>query len=310
MKKFTLTILIAVFTIGINLAQNTGSEGSLKKISKDTTDGWKKGGIFALTFGQSNFTNWAAGGINTLSLNGIAGLFANYKQGKLTWDNTLDLGYGLQKQGKGGSSMLMKTDDKFNFASKLGLKATEKLYYAALIDFKTQFTNGYNYPNDSIEISGLLAPAYLLAAVGIDYRPNKELSVFVAPLTSKTTIVNNQRLADMGAFGVDSTKNIRNEFGGYLKAVYTKEVIKNVSLITKLGLFSNYLNNPQNIDVDWEVLLGMKINKYITANLSTQLLYDHDIDVPLDSNNDGIVDGAGKRIQFKEILGIGFSVKF
>ncbi len=310
MKKITLTILIAVFTIGINLAQITGSEGSLKKISQDTTDGWKKGGIFALTFGQSNFTNWAAGGINTLSLNGIAGLFANYKQGKLTWDNTLDLGYGLQKQGKGGSSILMKTDDKFNFASKLGLKATEKLYYAALIDFKTQFTNGYNYPNDSIKISGLLAPAYLLVAIGIDYRPNKDLSVFVAPLTSKTTIVNNQRLADMGAFGVDSTKNIRNEFGGYLKAVYTKEVVKNVSLITKLGLFSNYLNTPQNIDVDWEVLLGMKINKYITANLSTQLLYDHDIDVPLDSNNDGIVDGAGKRIQFKEILGIGFSVKF
>lgn len=310
MKKITLLLLIAVLTIGSNFAQITDKEGALKTVSKDTTDGWEKGGMFALTFGQSNFTNWAAGGINTLSLNGLVGLFANYKQGKLTWDNNLDLGYGIQKQGKNSSSMIMKTDDRLNFASKLGLKATDKLYYAALLDFKTQFTNGYNYPNDSVEISGFLAPGYLLVALGIDYRPNKDLSVFVAPLTSKTTIVNNQKLANIGAFGVDSAKNIRNEFGGYLKAVYKKEVVKNVSLITKLGLFSNYLNNPQNIDVDWEVLLGMKINKYITANLSTQLLYDHDIDIYL-QDKDGLPTGeVSKRIQFKEILGIGFSVKF
>ena len=172
------------------------------------------------------------------------------------------------------------------------------------MNFKTQFTNGYNYPDDSTVISGLMAPGYLLFAAGFDYKPNKNLSVFFAPLTSKTTFVNNQTLADAGAFGVDAGKKVRSEFGGYFKAAYSKDIMKNVNFNTKLGLFSNYLHNPQNIDVDWEVLIGMKINKYLTANINTQLLYDDDIQVPLEGG------GTGKRIQFKEILGIGFSVKF
>ncbi len=302
--------MVTIFAGQFLSAQVSEKEDALKKVNTDTINGWKKGGMFALTFGQSSFTNWAAGGINNISVNGIANLFANYKKDNLTWDNNLDLGYGMQKLGKGVDKSTQKTDDKLDFSSKLGIKAAEKLYYAALMNFRTQFTNGYNYPDDSTVISGLMAPGYLLFAAGIDYKPNKNLSVFIAPLTSKTTFVSNQTLADAGAYGVEPGKNIRNEFGGYLKAVYTKDIMKNVNLNTKLGLFSNYLHNPQNIDVNWEVLLGMKINKYLTATLNTQLLYDDDILVPVDTNGDGINNGTGKRVQFKEILGIGFSVKF
>ncbi len=304
MKKLILTFIFAGLIFGSINAQVTEKEDALKKANTDTINGWKKGGMFALTFGQSSFTNWAAGGINSVTLNGISNLFANYKKDKLSWDNTLDLGYGIQNLGKDESKSTQKTDDKFDFSSKLGIKATDKLYYAALMNFKTQFTNGYNYPDDSTVISGFMAPGYLLFAAGIDYRPNKNLSVFIAPATSKTTFVNNQTLADAGAYGVEAGKKVRSEFGGYFKAVYSKDIMKNVNLNTKLGLFSNYLHNPQNIDVDWEVLLAMKINKFLTANLSTQLLYDDDILVPLEGG------GTGKRIQFKEILGIGFSVKF
>jgi len=310
MKKIIIIILVTIFAGQFLSAQVSEKEDALKKVNTDTINGWKKGGMFALTFGQSSFTNWAAGGINNISVNGIANLFANYKKDNLTWDNNLDLGYGMQKLGKGVDKSTQKTDDKLDFSSKLGIKAAEKLYYAALMNFRTQFTNGYNYPDDSTVISGLMAPGYLLFAAGIDYKPNKNLSVFIAPLTSKTTFVSNQTLADAGAYGVEPGKNIRNEFGGYLKAVYTKDIMKNVNLNTKLGLFSNYLHNPQNIDVNWEVLLGMKINKYLTATLNTQLLYDDDILVPVDTNGDGINNGTGKRVQFKEILGIGFSVKF
>jgi len=311
MKKILLSIVIVAFFISNNFAQVTDKETDLKTVSKDTTDGWEKGGMFALTFGQSNFTNWAAGGINNVSANALSALFANYKKGKLTWDNTLDLGYGVQKLGKGNAISSQKTDDKIDLASKLGLKASGKLYYAALANFKTQFTEGVDYtaPTKTV-ISDLMAPGYLLIAAGIDYRPNKNLSVFFAPATSKTTFVNNQTLADAGAFGVDLGKNIKSEFGGYLKAVYSKDIMKNVNFNTKLGLFSNYLNNPQNIDVDWEVLLGMKINKYLTVNINTQLLYDDDVKVAVDRDGDGVNDGTGPRIQFKEILGIGFSVKF
>lgn len=310
MKTIIIALsVVLIFTVNIN-AQVTDKEEDLKTVSSDSTDGWEKGGVFSLTLGQTGFTNWAAGGINSFSLNGLGGLFANYKKGKLTWDNTLDAGYGFLKQGKGDNSQVFKTDDKFDFASKLGFKATDKLYYAALINFKTQFADGYDYPNDSIVISSFMAPGYLLAAAGIDYRPNKYFSLFFAPLTSKTTFVRNQALADSSAFGVEAGENIRNEFGGYIKTVFTKDIAKNINLNTKLDLFSNYLNNPQNIDINWEVLLSMKVNKYITANISTQLLYDDDILVPVDKDGDGVNESTGKRIQFKEILGIGFSFKF
>jgi hypothetical protein len=159
-------------------------------------------------------------------------------------------------------------------------------------------------------------------AIGIDYRPNNIWTAFIAPVTLKTTIVADQNLANAGAYGVTGAeyddlgnlvtkgKTIRNEFGGYLRFKYQKDIITNVNLQTKVDLFSNYLHNPQNIDVNWQVLLAMKVNKYITATLSTHLIYDDDIDIAVDTNNDGITDKTGPRTQFKEVFGIGFSYKF
>jgi hypothetical protein len=311
MKKITLTILISFFIFLNVFAQITENESELKKVNKDTTDGWEKGGVLSLTFGQTGFsTYWAAGGINSITVNGLASLFANYKKGKFTWDNSLGLGYGKQRQGKKENVAFIKTDDKIDFSSKLGMKANNKIYYAALMNFKTQFENGYIYPDDSTVISSFLAPGYLLFAAGIDYKPNNNTSVFFAPLTSKTTIVNNQLLADAGAFGVEIGEKTRSEFGGYIKVTYAKDIAKNINLNTKIDFFSNYLNNPQNIDVNWEVLLAMKISKYITANISTQFIYDHDTLFDI-VDNSGILTGVkGPRTQFKEILGIGFSYKF
>lgn len=311
MKKIFIVILVGIFSINNISAQIKEKEADLKTVSKDTTDGWKKGGVFSLSFGQAGFsTYWSAGGINSISINGLAGLHANYKKGNLFWDNTLDLGYGKQIQGKGDNLTYLKINDKLDFASKLGIKATDKIYYAALLNFKTQFEDGYTYPDDSTLISTFLAPGYLLFAAGIDYKPNKNLSVFFAPLTSKTTIVGYQPLADAGAFGVEPGENIRNEFGGYLKAAYTKDVAKNINLNTKIDFFSNYLNEPQNVDINWEVLIAMKVNKYISANISTQFIYDHDIKFDI-ADDAGILTGnKGPRAQFKELLGVGFTFKF
>jgi len=312
MKKLLLTLLTALFLVNISFAQVTEKEEDLKTLSNDTTEGWEKGGVFSLTFGQTGFSEyWKAGGTNSISSNMVAGLFANLKKGNLTWDNTLDLGYGTQGLKTGDEYNFQKTDDKFDFASKLGIKAAKNLYYAALLNLKSQFTNGYEYPNDSVSISGFMSPGYLLAAAGIDYKPNKHLTVFIAPLTSKTTFVFDQQLADIASYGVEPGENIRNEFGGYLKTVFTRDIVKNVNLSTKLDLFSNYLHNPQNIDVNWEVLIAMKVNKFITANISTQLLYDDDIKFNIKDENGIIIPGkVGPRTQFKEILGIGLSFKF
>jgi hypothetical protein len=310
-KLLSLTTLLLVL-MGIGIAQVTDKEADLKKISSDTTDGWEKGGMLSITFGQTGFsTYWAAGGINSVTINGIAGLFANYKKGKLSWDNTLDLGFGKQRQGKDDNVKLLKTDDKIDFASKLGVKANDQLYYAVLTNFKTQFTDGFNYPDDTTVISSFLAPGYLLFAAGIDYKPNKYITAFVAPVTSKSTFVNNTLLSDAGAFGVEPGKKFRSEFGGYVRAAFAKDIMKNVNLTTKLDLFSNYLNNPQNIDVNWEVLIGMKVNKFISANISTQLIYDDDIKFQIvDDNGLPIVGKLGPRAQFKELIAVGFSYKF
>ena len=209
----------------------------------------------------------------------------------------------------------MKTDDKIDFLSKYGREAFTNFYYSALVNFKTQMAPGYNYPNDSVKISNFLAPAYLLAALGMDYKPDAYLSIFMAPVTGRLTIVNDELLSDAGAFGVDPGKNTKGEFGGYIRLIYTRndfkaELLKNVAFTTKFDLFSNYLDNPQNMDVSWETLIAMKVNEYISVNLTTHLLYDDDTKISIDDNDDGIVDEFGPRVQFKEIFGIGFSYKF
>ncbi len=286
----------------------------------DTT--WTKGGTFGLNFSQVYLDNWAAGGESSMSVNGLLSLFANYAKNKSTWDNNLDLAYGMLWQGDAAG---IKTDDKIDFASKYGLKASKRWYYSALVNFKSQFVAGYDNPfaPDSLrnEISNFMAPAYVLAALGMDYKRGKNFSAFISPITTKMTIVNNQTLADAGAFGVEGAeydedgnvvtkgKLFRQEMGAYLKLMYKADIVKNVALQTKLDLFSNYFNNPQNIDVSWETLISMKINKYLSTTISTSVLYDDDIKIA--RNDDEITNGGGgPAVQFKEVLAVGLSVKF
>lgn len=305
MKK-VLLIAVTLFCWNIYQAQNTDLESGLKKQNSDTLQGWKLGGVFSSNFTQTSLTNWSAGGENALSLNSLLSVFANYRKGKSTWDNSLDLAYGFLKS---GDADIRKTDDRIDFTSKYGREAVGHWYYAGLLNFKSQLTAGYNYPNDSVEISNFLAPGYVLAAIGMDYKPNDVFTVFISPITSKTTIVNDQTLSDQGAFGVDPGKTIRVEYGGYLRGQFNKDIMENINLQTRLELFSNYVDEPLHIDVNWEVLVAMKVNKYISATISTQLLYDHDIDIVLGTNDDGTTR-TGPRVQFKEVLGVGLTYKF
>lgn len=304
MKKVLLIAIIAF--AGSMQAQTTEAEADLKKIATDTVSSWKKGALFNLGFSQVSLSNWAAGGNNTVSGNIIVNLHANYVGKKQSWENTLNMGYGVLKQNK---SDIQKTDDNLELTSKYGRKASKHWSYAGLLNFNTQFSAGYDYPNDSTKISTFLAPGYLLGAIGMDYKPTTYFSVFLSPITSKTTIVTDKKLSDAGSFGVDAGEKIRNEFGGYARAEFTKEIMKNIKLTSTLGLFSNYLENPENVDVNWEMLILMKVNKYITVSLNTKLIYDHDITITRDSNGDGNNDVNGPRTQFKEILSVGFSYK-
>jgi hypothetical protein len=298
MNKRALTLAITVMLGMYTIAQEA---------AQDTT--WKTGGLVGINMSQVSLTNWAAGGFSSISGNAALNLFANMKKGKNTWDNTLDLGYGLLKQGDDGD--VQKTDDRIDFASKYGREAwNPKWYYSALANFRTQFTEGVDADNN--RISDLLAPAYVLASLGLDYKPNDNFTVFISPVTAKFTIVNDQDLANVGAFGVQAAEfndlgevvtegeKSRSEFGGYLKSQYTKDIMENVNFITKLDLFSNY-ENPTYIDVNWDALIGMKVNDYINVTLGTTMLYDHDIKI---TDSDG---ETGPRTQFRQIFGVGFA---
>jgi hypothetical protein len=307
-RKFIILSLVIFFSGLLMYGQVTDAESKLRTVTADTTIGWKKGGLFSVNLAQTSLTNWASGGENSVAINGILSLFANLLEEKLSWDNSLDLGYGILKQGDQG---FRKTDDKIDLLSKYGRQAFKHLYYAGLFNFKTQMQPGYKYTeSDKNKISNLFAPAYLLLALGFDYKPNANFSAFIAPLTAKFTFVTDKELSDIGAFGVKPGEKTRGEIGGYIRAIYTKndfegEFMKNVSFTTKIDLFSNYAHNPQNIDVSWETLIGLKVNKYITVNFNTHLLYDDDVKIAISET-----ESVGSLVQFKEIFGVGFSYKF
>lgn len=326
MKKLLTLIAIGICTLSYsqNDAVNSIQKESdnLKKEQEDTLSPWKKGGIVTIAGQQVSLTNWSAGGQSAISANGLLNLFARYKKGDNTWSNSLDLAYGVIRQGD--NAKWWKNDDRIQLTSKYGRKAFKNTYYSGLLDFKTQFAPGFNYPNDSVVISNFLAPGYGLVALGLDYRPNDNFSLFAAPASAKITIVNDQTLADAGAFGVNKAElyiapsgdttvtkrglKHREEFGGYLKMQYKQTIMENVTFQTVLELFTNYLENPGNIDVNWTTLTSMKVNKYISATLSTQLIYDDDIDIV---RNSGSKKGStGPDVQFKQVLSVGFSYKF
>ncbi len=292
-------LIIAALLAGALMAQGQVTEGEakLRKQRADSVSGWKTGAVVSVNMNQSALVNWAGGGQNSFGVNGFTSLFANYKRKSASWDNSLDVGYGLLKQG--ANAAFIKTDDRFDLLSKYGQQASKSLYYAALLNFKTQLTEGRNYAKDSAKISNLLAPAYVLTAVGVDYKPSSYVTVFLAPLTGKMTIVNDPDLSQRGAFGVAPGESFKAEFGGYLRAAFTKndfkaELLQNVSINTKIDLFSNYLKDPQKIDVSWETLLVFKVNKFVSVSVNTHLIYDADF--LFDTNNDGVIDASDKTL--------------
>ncbi len=267
----------------------------------DTTKLWTSGFKASLAFNQVSLTNWAAGGENSLGGNSFLNLFANLKQGKTTWDNSLDLAYGMVKI---GDANVRKSDDKIDLVSKLGHNVINKnLFLSANLSFKTQFAKGYNYPNDSVIISKFLAPAYLMLGLGMEYKPYPYLSISLLPLTGRVIIVNDTALSRV--YGLDPGKTVKPEFGAAFKVTFEKDVFTNVNFKSKLDMFSNYLDQPQNIDINWEAMLIMKVNKFISTYVGVQTIYDHEIQI---MDKDG---KTGPRTQFKQTFGVGltYSVK-
>lgn len=278
---------------------------------------WTHKGDIGLNLSQSAFSNWSAGGQNALAWQGLFNYELNYANGNFKWDNSLKtaLGYSYFDFKK----KPIKTDDKIEFTSLAGLKATEKLNYSLELAFRSQFAHGYDYGLDSTHaISKFLAPAYITLGLGIEWVPCEHFSINFAPLTGRITIVNDSLLSQIGAFGVepgyfnphDSTqwisgKKTRYEFGARAVVKFNYPLAHNIDFDTKLELFSNYLNHPERIDVDWQNALVMKINSWLNCSISTHLIYDYD--VPFYTPEGALIEGS--KVQFKEVLSLGVMVK-
>lgn len=301
MKRFLFTILALSFVI-VSFAQ------------EEQPQGWSHKGNFGLNFGQSSYTNWSAGGQSSFNGQGLFNYEIHYLKNNFKWDNILatSLGYSFFDF----KMKPIKTDDKIEFTSQAGLKATEKLNYSAELAFRSQFAYGFNYAIDSTNyVSHFLAPAYITFGIGMEWVPNKYFSLYFSPVTGRMTIVNDDRLASEGAFGVNdldkydtiihtNAPKVRYEFGARAVAKFQYPITKNIEFNSKLELFSNYLNHPERVDVDWQNLLVLKVNSWLNANLSTHLIYDYDVPF-YDEFNQKI---EGSKIQFKEVLAIGFLV--
>ncbi|QAR30038.1 DUF3078 domain-containing protein [Ornithobacterium rhinotracheale] len=306
MKKFLLLSGILLSSVSFAQLNRVNSELSKTAIqNNDTVDGWKKGGTFSLLFNQSAFSNWVAGGTNNVAGNANINYDLNYKKGAWTWDNKFILAYGLSKN---EGQEFRKTDDRLEINSLLGRKAFNNWSYSFFANFRTQFTDGNDYNRANYEdypTSGFMKPAYLTFGPGLMYKKNDNFKFNLAPLTSKLTVLSGKvytwdgtqfRSSDeVETFGVKAGESTRYELGFYAAGYYKVQLMDNVSMENILGLYSNYLDNPQNIDLDYTMNLVMKINKYLSTNLTVQTLYD---------------DNAYKGLQVREVFGLGFNLNF
>ncbi len=320
MKSTLLTLLILITFTFATIAQTAPPAVNTPAKKGE----WKRGGSFNLAFNQAAYKDWAMVLDNVIGVSGMLDLHANYVEGDNGWTNNLILAYG---QTKLGSNLFRKNDDRLDFTSKYSRKANDKFGYAALFNFRTVMTPGYTYTdpkNDNTRTlnSNFMSPGRFEFSLGMDYKATPHLTVFFSPLANRFTYVALDTLipvylkARPGEKANNTTqggaKNYRYELGATLKAQYEKDIIENVNLKSRLELFTDYLDPKHNVDIQWDLGLNMKVNKYISASINTTMIYDDDIAVPIKETING-VDGyygrTGARLQMKEVLGVGFAYK-
>ena len=301
MNRTLLLTLMAFATLSVQAQEE---EETVTDTVADTGRYWKSKGNISLLFNQSSFTNWTAGGENNLSGNLGINYDLNYKKDDWTWDNKLMASYGLVKTNN--SPFEKKTDDRLEFNSIAGKKATGQWSYSGFLNFRTQFTKGYVYGTNEdgaeirTEFTDFMSPGYLTFGPGMLWTKDQNLKINLAPATSKLTFVNSDYTSvpgyvDGSYFGVDANKSMRYELGFYASAYYRLHIMPNVSAENILNLYSNYLEDTQNVDMDYSLNIVMKINRYLSTNFSFQAIYD---------------DNAFQGMQTRQVFGLGVNYGF
>ncbi len=273
---------------------------------------WTIGGNGNTGFTQTYLSNWKKGGKSALSILVVAKGFANYSSDKVRWENSGEIRNGWIKPGE---EKIQKNDDKVELTSRLGFSAGGKWYYSTEADFETQLFNGYKYPDRTKPFSGFLAPGRFLFKIGMDYKPNKNLSLFISPLTSKSVFVNDTLKFDKSAFGIKPGRSSYWEPGLNTDLKFRKDLLPNITYETKFRMFVNYLAPFSQLDLDWENLLNMQLTDHISVNLLAHSIYDSKVLFDkLDKEGNPLLDSKGNKIrgpklQFKEFVTVGFSYK-
>lgn len=263
---------------------------------------WVLKGVTGLNMSQTAMANWSAGGENSIAGNAYLNASLTHKKGNWLWVTNMVLDYGLSKTKSQG---MRKSSDKIGLSTQLGYSTDNVWFYTLMGDLNTQFAKGYDYPDKEHQISNFFAPAYSNIALGMEWRPKSNYSLLLSPVSTKMTFVTDDYLSDLGAFGVDPGDHFKIEGGAFVKARAELPVMENVNLITTADFFTPYSKDFGNIDVNWDVLISMKINKVLSATINTTLKYDNDVKT-FDDN--GVKKGA--KVQFKEVLGIGLAYNF
>jgi hypothetical protein len=264
---------------------------------------WHRQGAFSLSASQVSLSNWAAGGDNTVAGNAALTYSLDYEHDRHLWMNRLELGYGLSKTDTWGTR---KTTDRIYLNSLYGYKMVEHWYGSFFVNFQSQFAKGFNYGVSRTDyISKFLAPGYLSLGPGVTWIPKKWFMAFLSPATWRGTFVCDDYLSALGAYGVKPGKRLHSEFGADLKLVARLNPLPGMSVYSRLDLYSNYLHKPQNIDVTWDTIVTMAFNKWLSASLTLNMIYDDDVRFVWKPGGRPV-----PKIQFKEVLGLGFLAAF
>lgn len=313
MKKLCSLIVLGGLLCATDAAADTPYtlDKEIEAVAKEVTavdaaaieSPWKYGGTAGINLSQAAFSDWNAGGDPSIAFDALFNYGLEYRAGSHYWSSRLELAYGLNRTSSNGTR---KTNDKIYFNSNYGCKVAEKLYVSAMVTFNTQFANGYDYKVSSTDyISRFMAPGYLSVGAGLTYTPTTWLTVVFSPATWRGTFVNDDKLSALGSFGVEKGKHFRNEFGANLRAEVNKTLWKKLALYSRLELYSDYMHNPQNIDVDFNIQLNYALLSWLTANLHVNLIYDDDVKFGQTATYPGVA-----RLQVKEVFGIGLQVNF
>ncbi|MBN3582638.1 DUF3078 domain-containing protein [Algoriphagus aestuarii] len=275
---------------------------------------WETGGNYNLNIQQVTLSNWAAGGSSSFALNSGVSVFANYKKEKKVWDTQLTINLGMTRQGD-RDFQTRKSNDNFIFVSNYGRELSEKFYLSTQLDARTQLLAGYKYSRPAgsendvrTKISDLLSPGYVQSSTGLNYRKTyddkSKLSVILSPFTGRFTIVMNDSLSQVGAFGVVPGENVRAEAGMSLAtSVVDIKLMENITWKADLNLFSNY-ERFGNMVVNFNSTIRMKVNKYISTRMETRLIYDEEVLIKQD-------DGTSKQaVQLQNLVNFGISLDF